>query len=97
MTEAVTVILIGAGEGCYGLEHLIRSRGMFVRSFNLIVDIADTVKGIVNFFGDVEPKSIGENDEDRIYWYMKVLFPYEQPLIEEFTSLHRTSQPHPAT
>ena len=34
--------------------------------------MADTVKGVINFFGDVEPKSIGDNDEDKIYWYMKV-------------------------
>jgi len=58
------VILIGAGEGCYGIEHLVRSR-----------KVEDTVKGVINFFGDFEPKSIGDQDEDKIYWYMKVLSP----------------------
>lgn len=58
------MILIGAGEGCYGIEHLVRNR-----------DVEETVKGIVNFFGDFEPKSIGDTDEDKIYWYMRV-FPY---------------------
>lgn len=38
----------------------------------LTIDVADTVKGVINFFGDVEPKSIGDNDEDKIFWYMKV-------------------------
>ena len=55
------MILIGAGEGCYGIEHLVRNR-----------DVEETVKGVVNVFGDFEPKSIGDTDEDKIYWYMKV-------------------------
>ena len=37
----------------------------------LTLDVDDKVQGIVNFFGDFEPKSIGDN-EDKIYWYMKV-------------------------
>jgi len=61
LTDAANVILIGAGEGCYGIEHLVRNR-----------DVEETVKGIVNVFGDFEPKSIGDTDEDKIYWYMKV-------------------------
>jgi hypothetical protein len=39
---------------------------------NLILDVEEIVKGVINFFGDFEPKSIGDTDEDRIYWYMKV-------------------------
>lgn len=91
----MNVILIGVGEGCYGIEYLIRSRGTCGGLCCLTADIADTVKGIVNFFGDVEPKSIGENDEDKIYWYMKVPIAEEQLLIKEFTSLYRSSQSHP--
>ena len=54
------MVLIGAGQGCYGIEHLIRNR-----------DVSELVKGVVNFFGDVEPKSVGD-DEDKYYWYFKV-------------------------
>ena len=35
-------------------------------------DVEGTVKGVINFFGDFEPKSIGDTDEDKIYWYTKV-------------------------
>ena len=38
----------------------------------LMPDVEETVRGVVAFFGDFEPKSIGDNDEDKIYWYMKV-------------------------
>jgi len=56
------VILIGAGEGCYGIEHLVKNR-----------DIEERVKGVINFFGDFEPKSVGDANDDKIYWYMNVL------------------------
>jgi len=38
----------------------------------LTLDIEEACKGVINFFGDHEPKSIGDTDEDKIYWYMKV-------------------------
>ena len=41
-------------------------------SNNITLDVEETVKGVINFFGDFEPKSIGDTDEDKIYWYMKV-------------------------
>jgi Arb2-like domain len=74
LTDAANVILIGAGEGCYGVEHLVRNR-----------DVEGTVKGIVNVFGDFEPKSIGDTDEDKIYWYMKV-FPISITILIEQSS-----------
>jgi hypothetical protein len=42
----------------------------------LTLDIEEACKGVINFFGDYEPKSIGDTDEDKVYWYMKV-FPVE--------------------
>jgi hypothetical protein len=39
---------------------------------NITLDVEESVKGVINFFGDFEPKSIGDNDEDKVYWYMKV-------------------------
>jgi hypothetical protein len=62
LADVANVILIGAGEGCYGIENLVRNR-----------NVEEKVKGVVNFFGDHEPKSIGDTDEDKIYWYMKVI------------------------
>jgi hypothetical protein len=63
----------------------------------LTPDVADTVKGVINFFGDVEPKSIGDNDEDKIYWYMKVppfLYIFLTVVI---TSLYWSSQSYSTT
>lgn len=72
LTDAVNVILIGAGEGCYGIEHLVKNRGILSQYESYVIDVDDTVKGVINFFGDFEPKSIGDTDEDKIYWYLRV-------------------------
>jgi hypothetical protein len=42
---------------------------------SLTTAVEDTVRGVVNFFGDFEPKSVGDSDEDKISWYYKV-YPY---------------------
>lgn len=52
------------------------------KTLYLTADVAETVKGVINVFGDVEPKSIGDNDEDKIYWYMKVSIPVKRHLIK---------------
>jgi hypothetical protein len=41
------------------------------RDIILRIDVEETVKGVVNFFGDFDPKSIGDTDEDKIYWYVR--------------------------
>jgi Arb2 domain len=70
------VVLIGAGQGCYGIEHLIRNR-----------DVSELVKGVVNVFGDVEPKSVGD-DEDKYYWYFKVCLVSNIILIADVSSIY---------
>src|SRR5208337_4602062 len=55
-----------------------------------VPDIEGTVKGVVNFFGNLEPKSIGDTDEDKVYWYMKVFSSQTWYLIfspREYTSV----------
>ena len=86
MTDAANVILIGAGEGSYGIEHLVRNR-----------DVEETVKGIVSVFGDFEPKSIGDTDEDKIYWYIKVCSFSLLSDSLELPSIYWSSKPHSPT
>src|SRR5271170_855683 len=77
---------MGAGEGCYGIEHLVRNR-----------DVEETVKGVVNVFGDFEPKSIGDTDEDKISWYMKVCSLGLVSDSLELPSIYWSSKPHSPT